>query len=388
MPDTNPRQRVRTRSGLSIEKIPVDSSAPEKPSGHRQRSTPKGSSVEQRTKGDRPVPTMGLPAAVYKVNKLLRRPDKVPKLSKKEKEHLAVLEWRRQMEEERSNAIKHLRALCEKVKRLTVCFVNTKGAAATTTTTVHMASVTGDVTRSVLVVADFNPAAGTSAQRLGRDHGETVTLRGLLQSMDAMTSFTDFIDLVRPTPYNVRAISADSIIRGNQELSGADAEKMLELIQANCEYLLLDTANDIATNVSKAVVKASDVIVFTANVQEQDSLRQLATSMETLREQGFADKVDRSVVVISNIPPGKTVDDYRLYLNQVNLKNQVVRPLESHFRGQMLGIPHDPVIARAEEVNLGALHWGTFMAYLYASISMYQQAPQFWDNPSAANFDG
>jgi len=317
------------------------------------------------------IPKLGFPALRYKLNSLIGRPDRVPALSARE---LRLVQ--------RHDGIDRLKDLCDKVPSLTVCFVNVKGAAATTTTTVHTASVVGDQTRSTLVVSDFNPASGTAAMRLGRDYDQTITLRKLLKELDNLDSFKKFINLVRPTPYSVRVISADSIVDQSQHLSGKNASKLLEAINTNCEYHFIDTANDITNPVILEVVGTSDVIVFTANVAVHDSLRQLAISMGTLRKHGYADKVDNSVVVISNLPKGKPLADYRYFLNQVNIRDVITR--EIPFNGQFLGVPHDPVIALDREVDLEKLHWSTYQAMLELGIAIFEQAPSLRASPANA----
>lgn len=344
---------------IPVGKTPA--SPPEKRAETKEKPVPKAK-PERLPPSDKPIPREGLPAIRYRINVARKRPDKVPRVSKSEQRKL-----------DRDAATDRLVQLTREVPSLTACFIGIKGAAATTTSTVHAASVLGDSTRTVLVVTDFNPASGTSALRLGLDYDQTITLRGFRSDMDSMGSFRSFVKKVSTTRYGVRAISADSIIGGDQHLTGDDARKMLEVIKENSQFHYIDTANDITEDVTLAVVGMSDVIVFTANVAVRDSLRQLAISMETLRQHGFADKVDRSVVLISNIPKKGELDNYRKYLNYVDMGHRVVR--EIPFGGQFLGIPHDPVIMLDTEVDLGALAWRTYQDYLFTNIAIFEQHP-------------
>jgi MinD-like ATPase involved in chromosome partitioning or flagellar assembly len=308
------------------------------------------------------IPTMGWPKLKYKMLSAAGRPDIVPQLSPKEE---------RQIQRERAE--NYLMELSDKVPSLTTCFINAKGGAATTTTMAHVASVMAEVLRATVVGTDFNMASGTSGVRLGRDYDQTVTLRELLAVVDKSDeTFKSFISRIRPTRFGVRVISSDSIIKGERNrLSGAGAAKLLDAVGRNSEYHLIDTANDITSTVTEEVVKACDILVFTANVRIKDSLRQLAISEETLREWGFQDKVDNSVVVISNIPHGKDLDDYRRYINLHDYKDNLVR--EIPFKGQTLGVPHDPYIALDREVNLEELEWHTAQAYLAIAIAIFEQ---------------
>src|SRR6185312_5333635 len=187
--------------------------------------------------------------------------------------------------------------------------------------------------------------------------------------------------------YGVRVISADSIIEKGKKIHGVDAKKILAVVNQNSEYHFVDTANDIIDTVTLAVIEDVDVLVFTANVAVHDSLRQLAISMGTLRQQGFADKVNHSVVVISNIPEGAELEDFWRYLNYHNISDVQTESLEHLFKGQFLGIPADPIIARDTEVDLEALAWDTYQAYLELDIAIFQMAPEFWDNKVAAEVE-
>ncbi len=314
------------------------------------------------------IPTRGWPAIQYWLNrKLRRRPDLVPALNSAEQQ----AHDRQVMQ---ANSTAELRQLTDIVPSATVVFIGVKGAAATTATTIYDATVLSELTRSVTVVLDANPASGDSAARLGKDHGQTMSIQDIAQELAAgnnLDQFKDFIKRIRPTRYGVRVITATAIVDGNNRVPVALMEKILHVTQTQCEYLMVDTANDITDPVTLAVVDASTVLVFTANVAVPASLRQLATSMETLRRHGFADKVNNGVVVISNLPAGADLDSYRVFLNRVNLKDEVQELYP--FEGPFLGVPHDPEIALDGEVNLEPLAWETLQAYREVNIAWLKQ---------------
>jgi len=341
-------------------------------------------------KGDHETPTVW--------GKLLQKRGRVhadfPQLTRREVR--AIEEHQAQMDRiyverlkiyERDRAIYTLNALSDLQPTLRVAFINAKGAAATTTTTAHAVSVFADNTRTTAYATDFNPASGTLGSRLGRDYDETIGLRQLADDADELAAFRDFIPKARPTRYGVRVISADSIIEKGKKIHGVDAKKILAVVNQNSEYHFVDTANDIIDTVTLAVIEDVDVLVFTANVAVHDSLRQLAISMGTLRQQGFADKVNHSVVVISNIPEGAELADFWRYLNYHNISDVQTESLEHFFKGQFLGIPTDPIIARDTEVDLEALAWDTYQAYLELDIAIFEMAPEFWDKPIAAEVE-
>lgn len=324
----------------------------------------------------RPIPTMGFPAFWYGFLHLFNPSVTPPHLSKKE---VAAIAERLAIEEREARAVasyNELRHLTDEVPHLVVVFVGVKGSAATTTSMVHASSVLADDTRTLVYGADFNPASGTAGARLGKEFGETVSIQEFSAIVDEVKGDRKLVNArLRPTRYGVRVLSADDYTKIPGEQYGTTTAKMLEVLDSNCDYLMLDTPNDITTAAAREVLKAADIIVFTANVREVDSLRLLRVSMDTVRELGHRQKVKDSVVVISNAPEEATYRDYTKYLGDTNLHHEVTRPLQpGEFDGQMLVVPHDPAIARNVEVDLGAYDWKTIQAYRDLSIAILEQA--------------
>lgn len=352
--------------------------------------------VQTETPQQCPIPTMGWQAVLWRIMRTFNKNATPPKLSKKEQkaqeedrrkiEHAAFVaseELKRELAiraeadrkvRVRTESIVELRKLSDKAPAFTVVFIGVKGASGTTTTTAHTASIHGDITRSMVVATDFNPAQGTLAARLGKDYDETTTLRELLDDLNGFANFRDFIRKIRPTEYSVRPISANDIVGDNQHLSGEDAERILDTIHVNTEHHYVDTANDITDKVTLAAVKRADVLVFTAFEGIHDSLRQLAIGMETLRKHGFGDKVASSIVVISGLKPGQNLDDYKKYTNRVNIHNEVVTRYDYENNGVFIAIPYDPVIRKDTQVNLAALDWATYQAYVDLDTLIIEQA--------------
>ena len=329
----------------------------------------------------------------------LGSPNKLPKISRKQQAEIdhqnaqleedarqrqAELEAeaaRVQAEQYRNDvtakSIARIKELNEQVPTATFVSANSKGAGATTTTLVWTASEAGEITHAVVNVFDGNPASGTSAARLGKDIGETITVQQLHEAKaDLSQNLKTFLSRARPSAFNVRCISANSIIKrgGNNRLTPEEYADILRISQANCEYMFVDSPNDITEPVSLEVFNVGDVFIFTANVGVQDSLRQLGTSMETLRNYGFEDQVNHSVVVISNVPSGVDVNVYKKYLNHVNMKDEVIERYEEKFEGPFLAVPHDPEIAKDSVVDLWALQWETSQAYREVFIAALEQA--------------
>lgn len=352
-----------TPSGAKSKKPRHDNTSPDTKSTQPSASSaPRG-----------PIPTMGWPAFWWKVISTVNRAANPPKLNKKEAEMLRLRAEADERVRIRTESIQRLREYSDKVPSLTVVFIGVKGAAGTTTTTAYSCSVLGDITRSNVIPTDLNPAQGTLAPRLGKDYGQTTTLRELLHDLDSFENFKHFIRNIRPTRYSVRPISANDIVGVNEHLNREDALRILRTININTEYHYVDTANDITDEVTLAAVESADVLVFTGFVHIHDSLRQISVGMETLRRHGFTEKVNNSVVLISGLAAGERIEDYRKYIDRVNIRDEVIAHYD--FFGPLLGVPYDPVIRLDTEVDLEALAWETYQAYLELDLAIFEQAP-------------
>lgn len=321
---------------------------------------------------DRPIPTMGWPAVWYKVLCLFGQRHRVPEMNDKESKILI-----------RAESIAELRDLTNQVPTLSFAFWNTKGGAAKTPTAVHTAATFAEYARVTTILVDGNQAAGTCAARFGLNYSDTVTTQEVARTIrkDEELAHRDFktqISQARPSKEGVRVVSADSIIDEHRRLDGTAMGRVLELMNYNTEFMGIDTGNDIGDVVARAIAEHVDVFVFTANAgpNGKDSLRKLATSMQTLRNLGFAEKVDNSVVVISNVPQRAELDDYRMYLNEVSFTDQVTKQLESRFVGMFLAVPRDSFIAQDTIVDLERLEWETLQAYITLACAVLRQSPK------------
>ena len=257
-----------------------------------------------------------------------------------------------------------------------VLFINPKGNGSKTTQSIWTASGLCVETGAEVTVFDANYAAGTVAQRLGFDHGETLTERQLIDNYDVLsTTHRKLNEYLKNNRDRVRVLAASPIIKGGRKLSGDENAKSAQLLRDNCDFLYVDTPNDITGDQCLALIGMATVLVFVVNIGEQDSLRKLSEGMETLREHGFVDKVNHSVVSFSNLPPGAQAADYRKYLNEVNVHNQVVREIPGHV-GPLVGIRHDRAIADAQPVVFSALQRETAQDIRLANTAIMSRMPR------------
>jgi MinD-like ATPase involved in chromosome partitioning or flagellar assembly len=327
-------------------------------------------------------PTMGWPKIKFNrnVKKQKEDPDRpgyvlVPSPSAKElafrteRDYLALIERSKQ----------HLIELKNERKRAIVIFVNSKGNGATTTSTIWTITGLTIETGCEGWAFDGNFSSGTVAQRLGLE-GATISEREFADNLKSLNeSHGSLIEYVQSNTDRVRVVGAKETIEGGRKLTPKEYADVATEAFRNCEYLYVDTPNEISGDQCLALLGLADLIVFTANIGEQDSLRQLGTSMETLRNfevngMSLRDKVNDSVVLFNNLPPGAHIQDYLKYLHKVNMANEVRQKFPGHV-GPYVSIRHDRAMADAQPVNFAALQRETAQDIREFNITVLEQLP-------------
>lgn len=329
-----------------------------------------------------PVPTMGFPAFRHSISKSLNPDARPPKLSKKEQALRAAREEQARHHAELDKkveryhaSIRQLNQLADKVGTATIAFFGVSGSAATTTNTVNAAAVFSEVTRTIVACSDFNPANGTAAARLGKDYGETLSVREFrrLIKEGAIKNPSELTSLLRPTVNGVRVLGANDRTSEAGEVESTILEEMLDLIGRVFEFHYVDTANDTGTASMRKILEMCDMPVFTANVDERKSLQLLGTSMEIARKTpGMREKTNNSVVVISRLPEGEGLGGYLKFLNRVNIHEQVTSQYE--FNGQVLPVHETDCLAHNAAVDLTQMQWDTTMQeHIDINIAVLEQ---------------
>lgn len=274
----------------------------------------------------------------------------------------------------------YLLTLKNERKRAIVIFVNSKGNGATTTSTIWTITGLTIETGCEGWAFDGNFSSGTVAQRLGLE-GATISEREFADNLKSLNeSHGALIEYVQSNTDRVRVVGAKETIEGGRKLTPKEYADVATEAFRNCEYLYVDTPNEISGDQCLALLGLADLIVFTANIGEQDSLRQLGTSMETLRNfevngTSLRDKVNKSVVLFNNMPPDTNVEDYLKYLNKVNMANEVTQHFPGHV-GPYVTIRHDRAMADARPVNFAALQRETAQDIRMFNITVLEQLPK------------
>ncbi len=375
--------------------VHVDNAVDDQPQSETGETSVEKVQVRLQPMFGTPTPLLGQEAAQYERNDRKQISDphnpnylRVPNLSKLEwqirddegrrlrdiadyNQHLQETEAAR-LQAIVDNSVAKMEAAALLAPTGSVAFLNTKGDAGTTKTQVNCSIMLSDTLRPIVVSVDANPAHGTSAAEQGKDLGETITFQEIAEERMALSRIPkEFLRRARPNKYSVRVVGGKSTIEKNKRLNRSDWRDVLAIVQAYSDYDFVDTANDITGEETLEILEHMDLFVFTAWADEPNSLRQLGTSMQSLRQHGFEEKVDNAVVVITGIHPGVDVNSYRKFLHGVNMRDEVVEEYPE-FRGPFLSVQHDAEIAKATEANKEAWQWQTAEDYRQVDIAILQ----------------
>jgi len=252
-----------------------------------------------------------------------------------------------------------------------------KGGGSKTTTAVNLASLLAHITHATVVLIDANPASGNSGRKLGRDHHGTITVQGLLRVIKSNPKIetSELLSLMRPTRYGVRVVAADPIIGPQTRFYDTQWDAIFEMLRKKFEYIIVDMGNDITDKAALTILNRwTDVLVVTATVGNYESLRQMATTEETMRRFHIdAAKVDASVAVFSNGQPDQLFE----YLEAARLLDRYDDVIAKHV-GPAVVIRHDRYLASPQfdtrGVDFGAISSHTLMDYYDLLIVLLEQA--------------
>jgi MinD-like ATPase involved in chromosome partitioning or flagellar assembly len=259
-------------------------------------------------------------------------------------------------------------------QRSKIAFVNPVGKGGKSTSTIWAATSLRLETNCGITVVDGNFAAGVCAERLFMDGGRTITERAIIDNYGTFKDHGDFLDVVRHNADGVYVIEARSLLEGGRKLNADQYHRLVQFAHVNSSFVYVDTMNDITGDQGQALVDEADVIVFATNVAEQDSLRKLGLSMESLRNYGFRDKVNNAVVLVNNLPPGDEAINYEMYQHEIDVNDRIVRHV-SGFNGQFVGVHHDLAIFKAKPVRYSDLLRETAQDWRQVNIAILKQLP-------------
>ena len=251
-----------------------------------------------------------------------------------------------------------------------VVFVNLKGGASKTTSCYLTAATLGRIRGGNVLAWDNNENKGTlgdRAQPAGHDH-TAADLLANIESFALPSNAHELINFVRAQGENKFHVLASQNQAGDKEVIDGSAFVRLHSVLRQFYHLaLVDTGNASTAGTWQAAVEIADEIVLVA-MNKEDSSKTLAATVDTLVEMGFADKLGRGILLVTQPPVPSKNRTARLAANEERLDR--IREHFSHYVRKIVVAPYDEALDDGADIIFENLAPATQEAYLEATAAI------------------
>lgn len=246
----------------------------------------------------------------------------------------------------------------------TAVVVNIKGGASKTTATYLLAATLGRVRGGMVLAWDNNENAGNLGDRaVSAAHSHTHTALDLLEHIEDFTTperADQLAGYVRPQGENKFHVLASQNEAGTKEVIDATAfRRMHAALRQFYQLAIVDTGNASTAPTWQAAVDVADVLVVAISNKE-DAARRAFTTIDALRNEGYADKLANGVAIITQ---PRTASTQRLAEIQNSLTGLV---------RTVVVVPYDRTLDDGGEIIWEALAPRTRQAYLQATAAVLE----------------
>jgi cellulose biosynthesis protein BcsQ len=364
-----------------------------------QQEAPKPLEVKRTVPEGAIIPTMGWPRFHYRLNCLMRHPERVPSLSSKELSVRAELEAERQANLNRedkknwlsefsnSSSVKAVDTHTGEISELeweaqptVIAVLTQKGGAGKTEVAVQLSRVYSKmiepaVTPILIIPATRNP--GSTTRKSGVVGEDTLTLpelEALLKRLEEEANQAKEHDSY-PTRGNVAYISAKSVtsrlrknadgvyvVAQSQLPPDFDAKRyqwVLERLKKIFPLIIQDTGNNTAKEgeIEYMAAQMADVLVFVCFTEMDGSPDLMGLTMDSYSILRNKEKLSSSITVVNGLRPDDSLENWARFAEyKINEHGHTVGIRDFPYRvstrdgvqqtGTLLAIPWDDAIAR------------------------------------------
>ncbi|MGY3565050.1 hypothetical protein [Sinomonas sp. RB5] len=251
-----------------------------------------------------------------------------------------------------------------------VVFVNLKGGASKTTSCYLTAATLGRVRGGNVLAWDNNENKGTlgdRAMQASHDH----TAADLLANIDRFaqpSNAHELVNYVRAQGENKFHVLASQNQAGDKEVIDGSAFVQLHTVLRQFYHLaLVDTGNASTAGTWQAAVEIADEIVLVA-MNKEDSSKTLAATVDTLVDMGFADKLSRGILLVTQPAIPSKNRKARAVANEERLAR--IREHFGHYVRKIVVAPHDEALDDGADIIFENLAPETQEAYLEATAAI------------------
>lgn len=343
---------------------PVDKKAAKKAAKKAERAAKKAAKDAARPKAptDVLIPTQGWPGIKYEMRCMLRRPDKVPAISKAERIELE------------SAVLKSLLRTLAHVVHMKVAFLNYNGGGSKTTTAVNVGNVIAYYTDAVVRVLPASRNPGTTAMKAD-GAPNTLTLLALSQHPDRYKVYTLSSKAIIKNAAGLGVIRHDSKTRVDENFGGEEFKLVVDVLEPTTDVLLMDGGNNSALGAELMAAMQAEVLCFTCSLHSKTESRLFMgyTMDDFAKETGLGDKVKHAITVFSEVKKGEALEDFAKYATQTIDENDKA-VAERDYSGPMVGIPMNDFMAKHIVVHVSDMSPDVLYAYLKLALELFLSA--------------
>ncbi len=228
-------------------------------------------------------------------------------------------------------------SLQERVQRIVrttfpMAVIGAKGGVGKTVVTEALGSTFSTVRGDRVIAVDLDPDAGNLIARHGRESALT------LSDLVADSSLTRYLDVRAHTNQNklsrLEVLTGADYARSEMPLLREDVEVLMPILKEHYSLVLMDTGSGLKTNLMSAILRQSRALVVVSSASI-DALEETQVTLEWLRNNGYQQLLETTVLVINyaqrgkpNIDVDKAVEQFS---RQIRAERIFVLPFDSHI---------------------------------------------------------
>lgn len=393
----------RNASGSTKQSTKKEAPASAPTTVHAPPTAPEGQ-TEERTRSmkhtrhassDAVIPRRGLPVWKYRVLKLVRRPDIVPKLNQRDQREHDELVRVQQRDARRAFLEAEIRKIgkprrmhvdgAQKVwETLRAAFAaNNAKSASKTTILATIGSLDAMLTNGDILLLTMTTVPGDGAMRSGVPEKDTLTIGEVFKLLPDLKSgklsSSDFRAMLAQNTYGLYVIAPD--FEEDLDRSMNDFQELLWELKRHFLRIYMDTGNNL-TSAEEAAVRNADQVIFPMFTGTLTTKYLLGRTMDRyatnhyLRARGV---VENSIAFISGLGPGEKAEDYRKYAvytfahsGDESDSEQMIT--ERRFKGRVMGVGLDSAISSHTFCRLELMAPETIVAFLELLYQLFLDA--------------
>lgn len=221
--------------------------------------------------------------------------------------------------------------------------MSVKGGVGKTVVTVLLGSALASIRNGNILAIDADPDAGNLVKRSGKESEHTVA--ELVAAAEHLNTYNAVRTHTSMNGANLEVLASQDYVDATRAFSGRDWNIASQVTSPFYPIILADCGTGMFHDSAKAILNSVWGVVIVAGVGV-DEAEQAALTLDWLRGHGYADLIDRAVVVINHSERGRGAIDVE------EVKAQFAQHLRDEKQERVFELPFDPHVKEGKEINL------------------------------------